>query len=242
MRLPAIILVEPQGEANMGAVARAIKNFGLADLRLVSPKKLPGREAYKWAVGARDILEGASIYEDLGQALDDISYAAALTCRIGRLRKRHMSIEEAAAKIMGLVRTGKTALVFGREDDGLTNAEVRRCDALVSIPTVPGFPSLNLAQAVLIATYEVKRHLPAKNIRKNRPPAEQFLPRKKLAPILSRIDQALCDLGYEDIDGNCLRTKILRRIEKIFGRAGLTESDVRMIEGLVGRIGRYIKY
>ncbi len=162
----AIVLVSPQGPANIGAAARAMKNFGLTDLRLVDPVPFLNDEAYTWACDAKDLLHSAKVCQSLDEALADLAFAAAFTRRFGRSRKRHVTIEEAGPTIASRASDGGTALVFGREDAGLTNEEVARCDMTVRIPTSDEFPSINLAQSVLLACYEFGRSArdPAKEV------------------------------------------------------------------------------
>jgi tRNA/rRNA methyltransferase len=239
----AIILVEPQGDANIGACCRAMKNFGFTDLRLVRPVDHLTSPAYTWAVDARDVLEAARIYDSLNDALADVGYAAAFTRRIGRVRKRQMLIADAAPIIAARSLDGGAAMVFGREDKGLSNAEIGRCDAIVEIPTSSKLPSLNLAQAVLLGCHEVRGAMDVSaDMEKGILPRqeERFVARSEIAATLSRIDVMLAALGYEDNEGSPLRSKIVAQFEKIFGRAGLTPRDAGMIEGLVARVEDFV--
>lgn len=234
-----VVLVEPQGDANIGATARAMKNFGFGDLRLVNPAPHLTKSAYMWAVEARNVLESAKIYKTLDEALADVAYAAAFTRRIGRGRKRHMMISKAAPVISARAKHGGAAIVFGREDKGLSNAEIKRCDAVVEIPTSAALPSLNLAQSVLLGCYEISKSVDAAHNPKKciAPRAQElFLSRREIATSLIQIDKMLHILGYKDTKKIPLRLKIIAQFEKIFGRAGLTPRDAGMIEGLVARI------
>ena len=151
----AVVLVGAAGDANIGAAARAMKNFGLTDLRLVSCCPHLTTAAYMYAVDARDVLESARPFPSLDDALSDRSLAVAFTRRAGKMRRRRMTVSELPGWVAERARRGGLALVFGREDKGLTNDEVRRCDAVVAIPSSPALPSLNLAQSVLVAAYEL---------------------------------------------------------------------------------------
>lgn len=232
----AIVLVSPQGDANIGAAARAMGNFGITDLRLVNAVPHRTAEAYKWAVGARDILDGAGLFRNVSDALKEMSCAVAFTRRLGRSR-RHLTMGEAAPWIARRSSSGKVALLFGREDKGLSTAEVRCCDVIVSIPTSGALPSLNLAQAVLIACYEVHRQL-AGHLKTRRPgmPGERPMTRAEMGPILDQLDDMLDGLSYSDTAKNPLRSKIRTRFERLFGRGGLTTRDSKMFEGLIKRI------
>ncbi len=227
----AIVLVAPQGPANIGAVARAMRNRGLDDLRLVDPVPYRTDEAFTWAVGARDLLEAARPFPTLAAAIADCTAAVAFTRRAGRVRSRPRPLAEAAPELAAQADRGGVALVFGREDAGLTTEEVRLLDGAVAIPTAPECPSLNLAQAVLLAAYELTRHrLPPS------PPAEPLLSRAAREDALDRLEEALESLGYPERPENPLRSKIRHQLAGLIGRSGLTAAEAGMIEGLAARI------
>lgn len=230
-----IVLVSPQGDANVGAVARAMKNFGIHDLRLLAPACYLTEQAFTWAVNAADILKNAKTFKNLDDALADVTYSAAFTRRIGRRRKRQMLLDEAAGFLADNSRTNRTALVFGHEVSGLSNADIRHCDCIVSVPTSDEYPSLNLSQAVVLACYEIFcAKLKTKTADERF--EEKFLPRKEVKPLIKNIEKMLLRLDYKDSKNNPLLSKIIARFEKIFGRSGLTKSDIRMFEGLIARI------
>lgn len=235
----SVILVSPQGDANIGASARAMKNFGFHDLRLVDPVDYMTRAAYTWAVDARDVLNDATTYDSLDAALHDISYAAAFTRRLGRQRRRHMTLSEAASRVAALGDRGRAAIIFGPEDSGLSNEQIGHADAIISIPTSADLPSLNLAQAVLLACYEIYRRL-NKTIDKGESTSWRFASREEFLPVLKKLDNALSALRYENTKTGPLKSKILNQFEKLFGRAGLTGRDIRMFEGLLARIEKMI--
>lgn len=228
----AVVLVGPRGDANIGATARAMKNFGLSDLRLVDAVPHLTIEAYKWAVDAKNILESATTFANLDAALKDIPSAVALTRRLGKQRRRHMEIHDSVPWIRQKALSGGVALVFGREDKGLSNDEINSCDITVTIPTSAKLPSLNLAQSVLIACYELFTSGKSKVRDDNK--VQRFVSKRETAGVLKRLSFALDAMGYEDTTP--LKLKILHRFEKLFGRGGLTIKDVRMFEGLIARI------
>src|SRR5512138_2316111 len=119
-----IILVEPQSPGNVGMVCRAMKNMGLARLRLVNPCRIDHPEALKFAVSARDLLETAVVYPTVQEALADCPFSVATTRRHGKYRQEISTPEEIAAKVGAAGGGGRTAFVFGREDSGLTTEEV----------------------------------------------------------------------------------------------------------------------
>src|SRR5271166_2369893 len=151
----AFVLYRPQSAGNIGAAARALKNMGFEDLRLVAPGTLKSREAAAMAVHADDVLAHATIYPELADAIADCSIAVGTTSRRGGYRSRAVPLRAAAVELDALAGANKIALVFGREDRGLTNRELKLCHRLVTIPTAPEYPSLNLAQAVMVVAYEL---------------------------------------------------------------------------------------
>ena len=153
---PVIVLVEPQLGENIGAVARAMANFGLSELRLVKPRDgWPNPGANRTAAGADHILERAKLYETLADAISDCTFAIAATARQHDQIKEVVGPEQAARDLFPHVEAGnKAALVFGRERNGLEVHEVGLADKILTMPVNPAFASLNLAQAVIICAYE----------------------------------------------------------------------------------------
>lgn len=230
----SIILVEPQGDANIGAVARAMKNFALDELVLVSGTNHLTKTAFMWAVDAADILRKAKKVTTLNEALKSTSHAVAFTRRIGKLRKKHLDVKDGAALIRKKATSGKVALVFGREDSGLSNDELRQCDTTINIPTSEKLPSINIAQSVIIAAYEIFSHY--EDSKTKICATENFISRDEIKGVLERLGLALEVLDYDDSSKQLLKSKILHQFERIFGRAGLTQRDRQMLEGLIARI------
>lgn len=228
-----VVLVNPQGDANIGATARAMKNFGVIDLRLISPCPHLTKPAYMWAVEAKDVLESAKVFQNLDDALADVSCSVAFSRRTGKLRRETMNIDEAGGWLNKKAKKGGLALVFGREDSGLSSDETGRCDAIITIPSSKKLPSLNLAQSVLIACHEIFK---CKNEGAEDSTKQKFASKKEIRPVLNRLGVMLKMLDYKDEDPDHLRSKILDHFEKLFGRGGLTPRDLKMFEGLTSRI------
>jgi tRNA/rRNA methyltransferase len=153
---PVVILCRPQMGENVGAAARAMLNFGLSELRLVSPScGWPNAKAVVAASGAAEVLNGTRIFDSLNGALADLHHTFAATARPRGLDKDVTGPDEAAREARRLAAAGRrVGLVFGPERTGLTNDELLLADSIVSIPVNPGHASLNLAQAVLLCAYE----------------------------------------------------------------------------------------
>lgn len=159
---PTIILIRPQMGENIGAVARAMSNFGLSELRIVAPRDgWPNPKSREMAAGAEDIINSATIYPDFAAAMADINAAYATTARPRYMNKRVVLPQHAMQEIIEYLKTQasslkpfKVALVFGPERSGIGNEEITLCDSIITIPTDKKNPSLNLAQASVIIGYE----------------------------------------------------------------------------------------
>lgn len=225
----AVVLVEPQGALNIGSVCRVMKNFGFTDLRLVNPEadhlSKPARDM---AVKAGHILDEAPLFPDLAEAIADCQLVIGTTCRQGKYRDLIHPVD-LAPLITKYPATVKTALVFGREDSGLTLDELDHCHHFLTIPT-PGLSSMNLAQAVNICLYEIAGigRLPAPD-ESEFPPADN----EKLEDMYQHMRQSLLASGYLDPQNP---DHILRTFRRIFARAGLNEREASAIRGLMNRI------
>jgi tRNA/rRNA methyltransferase len=155
-----VVLVRPKIAGNLGATARVMQNMGLTDLVLVAPTADPGdREARRLSTHGEPILERCRVVQELGEAVGDCALVAATSARVGgRLRGQSVHPpDDVAGRLVTVLTEGRAAIVFGPESSGLENAEVARCHYLVHIPTDKGYPALNLAQAVAICLYELRR-------------------------------------------------------------------------------------
>lgn len=150
-----IVLVETTHAGNIGAAARAMKTMGLADLALVRPREYQTHECYARASGADDIIDNATVHTDLRSALEEASWVIGTSARLRSLRWPQYDAREAALQVGQHTGEGQVAVVFGRESSGLSNDELARCSALLSIPAASEFGSLNLGAAVQVVSYEI---------------------------------------------------------------------------------------
>lgn len=152
----SVILVEPKVEGNIGAAARAMKNFGISDLRLVKPCDV-GDDAYKRAMHAGDVLDNARSFKNLDVALKDIDYIIGTSgiesISDKKYLRKNITPKELASKTTEI--EGMSGVLFGREDFGLYNAELEKCDVVVTIPSHPDYPILNLSHSVAVILYEL---------------------------------------------------------------------------------------
>jgi len=227
-----VVLVEPQGPRNIGSVCRAMKNFGLTDLRLVNPKTdYLVHEARQMAVKATDLLESARVYSSLEGALEGCVAAFGTTRRFGKYREDMLNPDAAAEALLPLSREASVALVFGREDKGLHTAELDLCQRFITIPTDDALPSMNLAQAVALCLYELRR---AKGRLEGLESG-----RKKQASVESvegmyrHMEESLTRCGFLNPQNP---DHIMRAFRRIFGRSGLNDREVRILRGLWSQV------
>ena len=150
-----IVLVEPQSADNVGATLRAMRTMGLTQLRLVRPGDFDWSRLPVIAHRTQDLVARVRVFEGLDEALADTVYAVGCTARRRSLALPPLTPAEAAPASLARAVAGPVAFLFGREDTGLSNADLAHCHALLTIPTDPTYPSLNLAQAVMVVAYEV---------------------------------------------------------------------------------------
>lgn len=230
----SIVLVEPQGGHNIGSICRVMMNFGFLDLRLVNPRvDHLGKEARDMAVTAKkSVLRSARKFKDLAAAVSDCHLVIGSSRRFGKYRNEFIRPDELADRCSNLADHQRVALVFGREDHGLTTDELSLCDTFICIDTSAALPSLNLAQAVAICLYEYSR----------RPAAHgtETITRAAAADkeaMLQHMRQTLLEAGYLDPANP---DHILRTYRRIFSRADLDEREVRILHGLWSLIDRQL--
>lgn len=227
-----VVLVEPKGSGNIGSVARAMKNTGLKDLALVRGGRTQSFWARAMAVHAAEMLKEIRRFATLREAVADCSVVVGTTCRSGLYRSHSRSPREVAPDLLAVARRAKAALVFGPEDHGLSNQDLKHCQWLITIPAHPDYPSLNVAQAVMICLYEL--HTAALE---NPPqPAIERAPAERVERLFERMRASLLKIGFLDPQNP---DHILLALRRILGRAGLEEKDVRILSGLFRQIEWY---
>jgi tRNA/rRNA methyltransferase len=222
----AFVLFKPQSAGNIGAAARALKNMGFDDLRLVAPGTLNQREAVAMAVHADDVLATAKTYPDLAAALADCSITVGTTSRRGGYRSAAQPLRDAAVELGALSGSNRIAVIFGREDRGLTNRELKLCHRLITIPTAPEYTSLNLAQAVVVVAYEL---MIASNASAATSTTLEFVSASISDAMLARMADALVSIGFIDEQNP---DHIMFALREIFGRSGLTPREVEILNGM----------
>jgi TrmH family RNA methyltransferase len=229
-----IVLVGTTHPGNIGAVARAMKNMGISDLALVKPRHFPHDDATARASGATDILESATVAATLSEALTDCVYVAGASARSRTINWPSMGPRDCAERLMLESKAGKVAAVFGPENSGLNNDDLDLCHTLLTIPTVPGFSSLNLAMAVQVLTYELR----VASIVDSGPGFESEAPPangEEMENFYTHLEQVMTDVSFLKPDNP---RYLMRRMRRLFIRARPDKSEVNILRGLLSAIDR----
>ncbi len=224
-----IVLVEPRGAFNIGSVARIMKNMGLSELALVNPVEFHNDEACKGAVGAKDVLEKALVFPTIEEAIRESSLVVGTTRRAGRLRRINCSVEGLSERIFPATVEGKVAVLFGREESGLTNRETDLCSILVNIPASRSFPSLNLSHAVAVVCYKLFIDAMVHRV----PYICSPVATAEIEGLLDYIEAVFTDIGFFSKGSSHYVIPLFR---KIFGRALLDQEEVRNLSFIFHRL------
>jgi len=231
----AIVLVEPREPGNIGAAARAMANMGLSRLVLVRPPEHRVAEAFKMALAARPILEAAVVAEDLAQALAGFGFVAGTTRRAGSGRRGRVTPRQLAAELPAIAAANDVAILFGREESGLTNDELRYCQRLVTIPSSEGFGSLNLSQSVLVIAHEIFLSAGAPASCSPGSPGRRA-PTADLEGLYGQMERVLLEIGYLDPANPARMMRVFRRL---LGRAGPDAREVKALRGIFRQVAWY---
>lgn len=235
---PSVILIEPQLGENIGAAARAMLNCGLTDLRLVSPRDgWPNPKANAMASGALDEAVQVSLFETTDAAIADLNYVLATTARHRFMSKPIYTARQAATELRQRQRAGqRSGLLFGAERSGMTNDDVARANAIVTVPLNPAFSSLNLGQSVLLIGYEwylSDDNTPAHSFEdKGSPPATKA----QLTNFFARLEGALDETGFLRLEDK--RPTMVRNLRNLFQRAELTDQELKTLHGVISSLMR----
>ena len=229
-----IVLVEPSHPGNIGGAARAMKTMGLADLALVNPGRFPDPQAEWRAAGASDVLEAATVYGNLDEAIADRHWVVGTSTRVRRIPWPLETAESVAAEVVRRAGRERIAVLFGRETSGLSNDELQKCHKHLVIPASPDYSSLNLAMAVQVVCYELYRQLGEVQLDTgewDRAPATAA----ELEALLAHFEQALAAVGFLD-PANPGQT--MTRLRRLFTRIVPDETEVQMLRGMLRQLSR----
>ncbi len=231
---PAIILVEPQLGENIGMVARAMANFGLAELRLVNPRDgWPSEKARAAASKADHVIDATKVYETLEDAVRDLNFVYATTARERYGFKPVRAPVTATETLRAKFKTGeRTGIMFGRERWGLTNEEVALADEIVTFPVNPAFASLNIAQAVLLMSYEWMKS-GMEDLAETAFQSVQQRPstKEQVFGLFDQIEEALDARAYFHPAEK--KPKMVDNLRAVLSRRGFTEQEISVFRGVI---------
>jgi tRNA/rRNA methyltransferase len=220
----SIILVRPRFHENVGSVARAMKNMGLNRLMVVDGCSPLHMNAYRLASGAEDILERSEEFPTLREAISEMGSVVGTTSRSGKGRSPLLTPKALFKRLLSLSVKNSMGLVFGSDKEGLTNEELSLCHYYVRIPASEAFPSLNLAQAVIILCYELFQSA----IRVEGRPI-QLAKAEQMERMFEHMERTLLDIGFLNPKNP---KRLMGVIRRLFGRSEMEEKDVQIFEGI----------
>lgn len=239
-----VVLVNTTHPGNIGAAARALKNMGLARLYLVAPKEYPADRAMWRAANALDVLSAAVVVDTLEEAVGDCGLVVGTSARGRRIPWPMLNPRECGERLWRESAEHDVAIVFGREDRGLTNEELHQCNFHVHIPANPDYSSLNLGAAVQVLTYEIRMASLADTAGRTPPLTEWDVPPAKAADLemyFRHLEEALVDIGFHDPDNP---RQTMARLRRLYGRIRLDEMELSILRGVLTsmqRVGRLLK-
>jgi len=241
-----IVLVETSHSGNIGAVARAMKNMGLANLCLVNPASFPDEASYARSAGASDVLDKTQVFANLDEALADCVCVMGTSARGRKVPWPVMAPPDAAVEAIAQAGSGPVALVFGRENHGLSNAELQRCHFHIHIPSNPDYSSLNLSMAVQVICYELRMHSlrsaegtgPSPYLKPmvapgdpgwDAPPA----PVEDVEGFFHHLEQVLVDIDFHNRQKP---RQLMTRLRRLFQRSQMDQMEINILRGVLTAI------
>lgn len=236
---PAFILVRPQMGENIGAAARGMWNFGLDHMRVVAPRDgWPNERAVAMASGAGRLLDHAMLTRDIDTAIADCTYVFATTARPREMTKPVFS-PEAAMRLAAekIAEGGRVGVLFGPERAGLENDDIARANAIVTVPVNPDFPSLNLAQCVLLTAYEWRRQTTEVVHETVAMGGADWATAEEIAHLARHYDETLTEAGFfwPELKAPSMRLSL----RNLWSRMPLTRADVQMLHGILRQMVRW---
>ena len=239
IKQPNIVLVRPQLGENIGAAARAMWNFGLDRLRVVAPRDgWPSQKAIAMASGAGRLLDEAGHFDDVASAIADSHFAFATTARPRGLTKQIYSPEDAMKLTVQKISEGqKVSFLFGAERSGLENDDIAQANALISVPVNPEFPSLNLAQCVLLLTYEWRLASQKETATFMEMAKSDWAIVEEMDHLARHYEERLDEAGFFFPENKANGMKL--NLRNMWSRLPLTRADVQIFHGILRQIVRW---
>lgn len=227
---PAVVLVRPHFPGNLGSTARAARNFGVSDVRLIEPACLPDEEAHRFASGADDLLDRMRRYPTLVDAVAEFDVVVATSSLRGRSERRWLDLAQLPDFLGSLSSGARVAYVFGPERSGLTEEERSRASATLNVPTDPAFPTMNLAHAVAVLLAVHRTFAPGAAAL---PRDSDLAPAGDVEAAIGHWDRALDAIGFYDTGH---RDRSLRDWRSIIAGRPLGAREVALLRGVANRI------
>ena len=235
-----IVLVNTSHPGNIGGVARAMKNMGLSRLYLVEPRQFPDEQADWRAASAIDVLEGAVVTQSLEEAVGDCQFVVGTSARERRIPWPLLDPRQCAERMAPLSDNEQVAVLFGREDRGLTNDELKVCNLHLNIPTSEDYSSLNLAMAVQIVCYELRMLLAQPDL----PASEDdqwdtpFTTRENMERFYTHLEQTLTDIEFLD---PAAPRQLMARLRRLYSRVRLDEMELNILRGILTETQKWVE-
>jgi tRNA (cytidine32/uridine32-2'-O)-methyltransferase len=229
-----IVLVATSHPGNIGGAARAMKNMGLRNLVLVTPKTWPALEALSMAGSALDVIDNTRVVDTLQEAIADCELVIGTSARLRNMPVPLLDPPACAAEVIAQMPTQRVALVFGREASGLSNEELHLCHYHVHIPVNAEYPSLNLAAAVMVLCYELRKTALAQAAG-DKPVVtaewdQELATMDELERYLTHLDQVLVRLQFHKSEGS---VQLLRRLRRLYQRIRPDRMEINILRGIL---------
>lgn len=230
------VLVETSHPGNIGGAARAMKNMCLQQLALVNPNRFPSADATSRASGADDLLMAAGVHQQLDEALEGAAFVVGTSARPRGLYIPELTPKQCAERILQESQQGKVAVLFGREDSGLTNGELDRCNVLMRIPTSEDYASLNLAAAVQVLAYELMVQRGEAPLERPIGEGERRYPlatADEMEGLYHHIEETIITTGFLDPENP---RQVMRRLRRLFNRADVDQNEINILRGILSSV------
>jgi tRNA (cytidine32/uridine32-2'-O)-methyltransferase len=234
-----IVLVNTSHPGNIGGVARAMKNMGLNRLYLVEPRQFPDEQAEWRAASALDVLESAVVCDSLEEAIGDCQFVVGTSARERRIPWPLLDPRQCAGRIAQVSPQEQVAVLFGREDRGLTNEELKVCNLHLNVPTSEGYSSLNLAMAVQIVCYELRMLQVQEDLPVNEDDQwdTPFTTRENMERFYTHLEETLTDIEFLD---PAAPRQLMSRLRRLYGRVRLDEMELNILRGILTETQKWV--
>ena len=235
-----IVLVNTSHPGNIGGVARAMKNMGLSQLYLVAPRDYPHEQAQWRAASAKDILDAAVVVPTLEDAIRDCQFVVGTSARERRIPWPLLDARQCAEQMAQASEREQVAVLFGREDRGLTNDELQVCNLHLNIPTSGAYSSLNLAMAVQIVAYELNMVISSSSLTVSK--TEQwdspFASQGDMEHFYKHLEETLIDVEFLD---PAAPRQLMSRLRRLYSRIRLDEMELNILRGVLTETQKWVK-